>query len=150
MTLSQLACIVVLSLVSGGQALQVRMWWCDRWLYQASLQCYECNGITASGGRCEGTGNVGNKVNRFVGHSGSRLLYPGWVWSVLWPHEDGDPPLRPLPLHGEEHGVQVEERLHHWRLGADQGQWDGWQDCVWPRLWKAGRPQWGQEEDCKF
>ena len=69
MALSQLACIVVLSLVSGGEALQVRMWWCDRWHYQASLQCYECNGITASDGLCEGTGNVGNKVSWLLGLS---------------------------------------------------------------------------------
>merc|ERR1712110_1005085 len=46
MALYQLACMLVLSLISGGRA----------------LQCYECNGITASDGLCEGTRNVGNKV----------------------------------------------------------------------------------------
>merc|ERR1712087_1029629 len=46
MAVSQLACILLMSLLSGGQA----------------LQCYECNGITASGGLCEGNGNVGTKV----------------------------------------------------------------------------------------
>merc|ERR1712038_990625 len=46
MAVTQLACILVLSLISGGEA----------------LQCYECNGITASSGLCEGSGNVGNKV----------------------------------------------------------------------------------------
>merc|ERR1712183_1110536 len=46
MALSQLACFLVVSLISGGLA----------------LQCYECNGITASDGLCEGSGNVGNKV----------------------------------------------------------------------------------------
>ena len=99
----------------------------------------------------------------------SGLVYPGGVWSVLWPHEDGDPHLRLLPLLGGEHGHPVEEGLHHGRLGDHQGQRDGREETLRPRsvsiisrlstltshhiysfrLWETGRPQWGQEEDCK-
>ena len=34
----------------------------DRGHYMGSLQCYDCNGITASDGLCEGSGHLGNKV----------------------------------------------------------------------------------------
>ena len=55
------------------------------------------------------------------------------MWSVLWPHEDGDPHLRLLPLLGGEHGHPVEEGLHHGRLGDHQGQRDGREETLRPR-----------------